>query len=131
MDSYKNVPSSPVDEYLNGVTKTLKSKGIEVSPLVSDMEALVSKLAKARILNNFSYDDKVEKAIDDALSIIKLAKVGLESAATSINGDLSDVFGYNVSVNEIRAKRGKAGQQLATIPADVAVGIQQDINRYE
>lgn len=131
MDSYKNVPSSPVDEYLNGVTKTLKSKGIEVSPLVSDMEALVSKLAKARMLNNFSYDDKVEKAIDDALSVIRLAKVGLESAATSINGDLSDVFGYNVSVNEIRAKRGKAGQQLATIPADVAVGIQQDINRYE
>jgi hypothetical protein len=62
------------------------------------------------MLNNFSYDDKVEKAIDDALSVIRLAKVGLESAATSINGDLSDVFGYNVSVNEIRAKRGKTGQ---------------------
>jgi len=91
------------------------------------MEELISKLAKARNLESFTYTDEVEKTINQALEVIELAKVGLDSAATTINGDLSDVFGFNVSVNEIRAKRGKKGEELATIPADIAEGIKLDI----
>jgi hypothetical protein len=55
----------------------------------------------------------------------------LDSAATTINGDLSDAFGYNVSVNEIRAKRGNKAKKLAEIPADIAEGIKIDIERYK
>jgi len=91
------------------------------------MEELVSKLAKARNLESFAYTDEVEKTIDQALQVIELAEVGLDSAATTINGDLSDAFGFNVSVNEIRAKRGKNKEKLVTIPADIAEGIKLDI----
>lgn len=127
----EDIPSSPVDIYINNVTKTLKSKGISVSPLVSDIGALISKLAKAKNLQSFSYDDKTEKLINEALQIIEIAKVGLESAATVIRGDLSDAFGFNASINEIRAKRGNKATPLATIPADVAEGIKLDIEKYE
>ena len=131
LNSFKDKPSSPVDIYLNNVVTTLKSKGIQISPLVSDMEELVSKLAKVRNLESFTYTDEVEKTINQALEVIELAKVGLDSAATTINGDLSDAFGFNISVNEIRAKRGKKGEELATIPADIAEGIKLDIQKYE
>ena len=131
LESFKDKPSSPVDIYLNNVVKTLKSKGINISPLVSNMEELVSKLAKARSLDSFSYTDDVERTIDQALEIIELAKVGLKSAATTINGDLSDAFGFNVSVNEIREKRKSKNPKLATIPNDIATGILLDIEKYE
>lgn len=131
IDSFKNKQSSPVDLYINNIVTTLKGQGIEISPLVANIDELVSKLSKAKNLETFSYTDEVEKIINDALKVLQYAKVGLDSAATTINGDLSDAFGFNVSVNEIRSRRDKKGQELATIPADVAEGIIQDINRYE
>ena len=137
LESFENKPSSPVDVYLNNVVLTLKSKGIEISPLVANMEELVSKLAKVRNLESFAYTDEMAKTIDQALQVIELAKIGLDSAATSINGDLSDAYGFNVSVNEIRAKRKKSGEnkqnyeELATIPSDIAEGIKLDIENYE
>lgn len=131
LDSFKDVPSSPVDLYLSGVVTTLKDKGIEISPLVSDINGLVSKLARAKNLESFSYDDDTEKLINQALQVIDIAVVGLDSAATTINGDLSDAFGFNATINEIREKRGKSNKKLAMIPSDVAEGIKLDILRYK
>jgi uncharacterized protein YqgV (UPF0045/DUF77 family) len=94
------------------------------------MEELISKLAKARNIESFAYTDEVEKIIDEALSVIRLAKAGLDSAATTIQGDLSDAFGFNATINEILSKRGK-DPKLATIPADIAEGMKMDIDNYE
>jgi hypothetical protein len=64
LEAFENKPSSPVDVYLNNIVLTLKSKGIEISPLVSNMEELVSKLAKVRNLESFAYTDEIAKTID-------------------------------------------------------------------
>jgi hypothetical protein len=75
----------------------------------------------------------------------------LDSAATTINGDLSDAFGFNVSINEIRQRKATRKnnssksssetkensnksenkvEELVTIPSDIAELIKQDIERY-
>jgi hypothetical protein len=75
----------------------------------------------------------------------------LDSAATTINGDLSDAFGFNVSINEIRQRKAARKnnssksssetkensnksenkvEELVTIPSDIAELIKQDIERY-
>ena len=130
LDSFKDVPNSPIDVYLDNIITTLKSKGVKISPLVSNINELISKLAIAKNLESFTYDDDIENTINEALDVLSYAEVGLDSAATTINGDLSDVFGFNVSINEIRSKRGKKGKELATIPSDIAELIKQDIERY-
>jgi len=151
LNSFKDVPNSPIDVYLDNIVTTLKSKGIKISPLVSNINELVSKLAIAKNLESFTYDDNIENTINEALDILSYAEVGLDSAATTINGDLSDAFGFNVSINEIRQRKATRKnnssksssetkensnksenkvEELVTIPSDIAELIKQDIERY-
>lgn len=107
------------------------------------MSKLLSDLAKVANVESFNYDSDTEALINRALDILDLALVALESAKTTINGDLTDLFGFNATINEIREKRNtktrdsKATEEtkskprkLALINADIATLIQQDINRY-
>ena len=141
LDALEGLPSSPVDEYLNKVVSTLRGAGMNISGLSTDIATLLYSLARAGNMESFSYDENVEKQINSALELIRLAITGLESAKTTIKGDLSDLFGFNATINEIRKNRGtktrKAGEEktsepieLAMISDDVAALIQQDLARY-
>jgi hypothetical protein len=107
------------------------------------MSKLLSDLAKVANVESFNYDSDTEALINRALDVLELALVALESAKTTINGDLTDLFGFNATINEIRKKRNiqtrnseateetKAKpRELALINSDIATLIQQDINRY-
>jgi hypothetical protein len=107
------------------------------------MSKLLSDLAKVANVESFNYDSDTEALINRALDVLDLALVALESAKTTINGDLTDLFGFNATINEIRKKRNiqtrnseateetKAKpRELALINSDIATLIQQDINRY-
>jgi len=85
--------------YLKNVHRTLKSKGIDLAPTVTDLDNLIITLSRAQDLESFSYDENIERQIDDALKVIQFAKVGLESSATKIDLDLSDAYGFNAAVN--------------------------------
>jgi hypothetical protein len=100
-------------------------------------------LAKVANVESFNYDEDTEALINQALDILDLALVALESAKTTVTGDLTDLFGFNATVNEIRENRNtktrnsKATEEtkseprkLALINSDVATLIQQDINKY-
>jgi len=69
------------------------------------MSKLLSDLAKVANVESFNYDVDTEALINQALDIIDLALVALESAKTTVNGDLTDLFGFNATINEIREKR--------------------------
>jgi len=133
INALNNIPSSPIDEYLNNVVATLRSKGINISLMSGNIAKLVSDLAKVGNMESFNYDSNTEEAINQALDIIELALVGLESAKTSINGNFKDLFGFNATINEIREKRKtktrdskatnetqKEPRKLALIDSDIA-----------
>ena len=143
LDVLNDIPSSPVDEFISNVVGTLRSKGINIPQISGNMIKLLSDLAKVANVESFNYDSDTEALINQALDILDLALVALESAKTTINGDLTDLFGFNATINEIRKKRNiqtrnsKATEEtktkpreLALINSDIATLIQQDINRY-
>lgn len=153
LDALEGIPSSPVDIYLNNIVSTLKSNGINISGLSTSVGNLLFSLARAGNIESFNYDKNVEEQINAALDLIKLAVIGLESAKTTIKGDLTDLFGFNATINEIRDKRGTKTRkskgesttsietevgdiidsepiELALIPDDIAAGIQKDLAKY-
>ena len=143
LDALNDIPSSPVDEFISNVVGTLRSQGINIPQISGNMSKLLSDLAKVANVESFNYDEDTEALINQAIDILDLALVALESAKTTVNGDLTDLFGFNATVNEIRENRSvktrnsKATQEtkskprkLALINSDIATLIQQDINRY-
>lgn len=143
LDALNDIPSSPVDEFISNVVGTLRSKGINIPQISGDMSKLLSDLAKVANVESFNYDDDTEALINQALDVLDLALVALESAKTTVTGDLTDLFGFNATINEIRKNRNtktrnsKATEstksnprKLALINSDIATLIQQDINRY-
>lgn len=143
LDALNSIPSSPVDEFISNVVGTLRSQGINIPQISGNMSKLLSDLAKVANVESFNYDSDTEALINRALDILDLALVALESAKTTVNGDLTDLFGFNATINEIREKRStqtrnsKATEEtkskprkLALINSDIATLIQQDINRY-
>ena len=143
LDALNEIPSSPVDEFISNVVGTLRSQGINIPQISGNMSKLLSDLAKVANVESFNYDEDTEALINQALDILDLALVALESAKTTITGDLTDLFGFNATVNEIRENRetktrnSKATEEtktqprkLALINSDIATLIQQDINRY-
>ena len=143
LDALNDIPSSPVDEFISNVVGTLRSQGIKIPQISGNISKLLSDLAKVANVESFNYDDDTEALINQALDILDLALVALESAKTTVTGDLTDLFGFNATINEIRENRktktrnSKATEstkseprKLALINSDIATLIQQDINRY-
>ena len=128
INAINDLPYSEVDKLADQFQLSLHTgPKIKITELLS---LLHDGLTNTEKLDKFGYDKDVAKAIDDAFVVIRFMRAHVQ-AARKRGAGLTNLYGYNSTVNELGPKYDKNHQQLPEIEENVANVILQDIAKLE
>lgn len=122
-------PYSPILEFLdflNEDTEIRNHQAIKLSELIRTLEERIISFGNSDNVKEFGFgvneEENILNAINYDYGILELAKAVIEASSTN-SSDYGDMFGYNVTVNEI-----DKNSNLATIDSKTANTIIQEID---
>jgi hypothetical protein len=102
---------------------------MKLSQLFSKLEERLIEMGKSNSVESFGYEpgeeEALKQAIDNKSGLFAMAEAVLSAARTD-NADYGDLWGYNVTVNNLDKE-----SKLATIDANTANVMLQELNQIK
>lgn len=124
-------PYSPIVQFLDQFSVYMDSqkKTMKLSQLFSKLEERLIEMGKSNSVESFGYEpgeeEALKQAIDNKSGLFAMAEAVLSAARTD-NADYGDLWGYNVTVNNLDKE-----SKLATIDANTANVMLQELNQIK
>ena len=123
-------PYSPIIEFLDQFSvMDSQKKTMKLSQLFSKLEGRLIEMGKSNSVESFGYEageeEALRQAIDNKSGLFAMAEAVLSAARTD-NADYGDLWGYNVTVNNLDKE-----SKLATIDANTANVMLQELNQIK
>ena len=120
-----SLSETPIEKSLNEFTISIGENPVNLTQLIERLNNAYNDHRDD--ITNFVLDDQLEKELNSAIFLLQLYQAAIRGARTD-NADLNNLFGYNVTLNEIADKLGENKYpKLAEIDKNVADAFDQDI----
>lgn len=117
--------STPIEQNLNEFAISIGNEPINLTQLIERLNASFNDVTDN--VTKFNMDEELYKDLNNAIYTLELYQASIRGARTD-GANLSNIFGYNATLNEVAAKiEGSKQPQLAEIDKNVADVFYEDI----
>lgn len=117
--------STPIEQNLNEFAISIGNEPINLTQLIERLNASFNDVTDN--VTKFNMDEQLYKDLNNAIYTLELYQASIRGARTD-GANLSNIFGYNATLNEVAGKiEGSEQPQLAEIDKNVADVFDEDI----
>ncbi len=121
----EQLASTPIEQNLNEFAISIGNEPINLTELIQRLNDSFNDTADN--VTKFNMDEQLYKDLNNAIYTLELYQASIRGARTD-GANLSNIFGYNATLNEVAAKiEGPEQPQLAEIDKNVADVFDEDI----
>lgn len=117
--------ATPIEQNLNEFAISIGKEPINLTQLIERLNASFNDVSDN--VTKFNMDQQLRMDLENAINTLKLYQMSIRGARTD-GANLSNIFGYNATLNEVLEKlEGAKSPQLAEIDKNVADIFDEDI----
>lgn len=121
----EQLASTPIEQNLNEFAISIGNEPINLTQLIERLNTSFNDVTDN--VTKFNMDEELYKDLNNAIYTLELYQASIRGARTD-GANLSNIFGYNATLNEVAAKiEGSEQPQLAEIDKNVADVFDEDI----
>lgn len=121
----EQLSSTPIEQNLNEFAISIGNEPIKLTELIQRLNNSFNDVSDN--VTKFNMDEQLYKDLNNAIYTLELYQASIRGARTD-GANLSNIFGYNATLNEVAAKiEGSEQPQLAEIDKNVADIFDEDI----
>ena len=121
----EQLSATPIEQNLNEFAISIGNEPINLTQLIERLNASFNDVTDN--VTKFNMDEELYKDLNNAIYTLELYQASIRGARTD-GANLSNIFGYNATLNEVAGKiEGSEQPQLAEIDKNVADVFDEDI----
>lgn len=121
----EQLAATPIEQNLNEFAISIGNEPINLTQLIERLNASFNDVTDN--VTKFNMDEELYKDLNNAIYTLELYQASIRGARTD-GANLSNIFGYNATLNEVAAKiEGSEQPRLAEIDKNVADVFDEDI----
>lgn len=125
LHAVEQLSATPIEQNLNEFAISIGNEPINLTQLIERLNASFNDVTDN--VTKFNMDEELYKDLNNAIYTLELYQASIRGARTD-GANLSNIFGYNATLNEVAAKiEGSEQPQLVEIDKNVADVFDEDI----